>query len=306
MLKISIAERYRPFSHTPGIKLAIPYSDWCVEVYPAKLCFFSIHTSESFEIKIGLNAFPDRFTATCDLERGGIKVEMKVQEQLLRYWIFEDSGLLLFLEKGKCNIVSDRARVVSQFQMPSFFNSERLSFGVTKKQDWDLICRRRQVREFVPIWFRLGQMRKEQGALSIPSEEQLNEQFSSCFTGIMVPDSKLPPLMGVNPPKAVIQSGSIRGLFFREEVAGILEILPHLPHCFPEGRFTGIAFSLGTLDMEWAKGCLRKLIIHAEKQGSVQLKLPKENASYRLRSTGEPSLDFQPGCEYFLDQFLCR
>lgn len=304
MLNIRIAERFRPFSRTPGIKMALPFSDWGVEIYPAKLRFFS--QVEDFEVKIGLKASSEQFTATCDLERGGIYVEMKIRGESVRYWIFEQSGLVLFLEKGDIQINSNRLRLETAFQKPSLFFSERLSFGVTKKQDWDLVRRRMQVTEFVPIWFRLGQMLKEQGELCVPTEEQMKEQFSNCFSGILVPDLTLPSLMGSSVPKTWIQSRSIRGLFFREVEAGVLEILPHLPHCFPEGRFTGIRFSLGTLDLEWAKGRLRKLIIRAEKQGSVQLKLPKECSSYRLRSTGEPSLDIRAGCEYFLDQFLCR
>jgi hypothetical protein len=198
--------------------------------------------------------------------------------------------------------------VTDSFEMPSHFHSERLSFGISKKQDWEGVKRRSLVREYVPIWFRLGQTVKEKKSALAPTEALLKDQFQNGYTGLMIEEALKPSLMGsgFSHDADKITSASIRDLFFKETVPGTLEILPHLLSCFPEGRFTGLRFSLGSIDLEWAKGRLRKMIIRAEKSGSVQLKFPFKEVSYRLRSTAEPTLDFQAGCEYFLDQFLCR
>lgn len=308
MLKIQIAERFKPFSHVPGIKMPLPYSDWTVEIFPARLTFSSHAAEDTFSIDIPIKASPERFTATCDLERGGIKVEMVVLGVSLRYWLFSKEGIVLYLEKGELPLASDRLTITDSFALPSYFNAERVSFGISKKQDWELIKRRHLITEFVPIWFRLAQTLTEKEKAQVPTEALLKEQFHSCYSGLMVEDAKQPQLMGSslsnNAPR--ITASSIRALFFKESDLGTLEILPDLLPCFPEGRFMGLRFSLGTVDLEWAKGRLRKMIIHAEKKGSVQLKFPSKETSYRLRSQAEPTLDFQAGCEYFLDQFLCR
>lgn len=309
--KITIAERYRPFSHRPGIAMPLPFSKWAVEIYPAELRFFSLEGKESFLFEIPLKSPPSKFTATCDLERGGIKVELQSSESILRYWIFEQNGPLIYIEKGEMLAQSDRVKVTKEFNKPSYFQSERLSFGITKKQDWDLVKRRNLLKEIVPIWFRLSlfSLQKEvQGEEAPLSESELQNQFCYKHSGLLIPDPLLPKLMGLSDNKRenTVTSKSIRSLFFREPVPGQLDILPHLLPIFPEGRFTGIRFSLGTLDLEWAKGRLRKMVIYAEKSGRVELKLPRKEMSYRLLSSGEPSLDFQAGCEYFLDQFLCQ
>jgi hypothetical protein len=100
---------------------------------------------------------------------------------------------------------------------------------------------------------------------------------------------------------------TIRSYFF-EEKEGAQHILPRKLEKLDAGRMTGLRFSLGTIDMEWSKYQLRRMVIHAEKSGVLNLILPKSVQSYRLRPSlsekASRQLDITAGSDYFFDNFL--
>ena len=64
MIRISIAERFKPFSHTPGTKYILPYSTLTVQVFPTLI------RVEEREIPLELTGPVVDFTAQIDLEKG--------------------------------------------------------------------------------------------------------------------------------------------------------------------------------------------------------------------------------------------
>jgi hypothetical protein len=223
-------------------------------------------------------------------------------------------------------------------------SNERLSLGSHKAQDWNLMRHRMNFEEIFPLWFRIGQMMPEtvkaplegtaflldscrkaieaRDPLSvIPSFKSL---FLAGFEGMLSPrlaDDEhqgfhLPPLVPDSPlsPLLLVVEGAalIRSLFIRTEGQHI-KVLPLIPPDFHCGRMVGIKCSfLGTLDMEWSKKTIRRLIFRAEEAGECTFEF-RHVKSYRLRKNlqdrGERILCGTPiqmdtGSEYLLDNFM--
>jgi hypothetical protein len=89
----------------------------------------------------------DRFTVFLDLEKGQIDVDMAlVSGSYIRYSIkATPDGIHLSSESPKSDL----------YRAPQ---GERLSLGNHKAQDWDLVCRRLDLKEILPTWKRLGEL----------------------------------------------------------------------------------------------------------------------------------------------------
>lgn len=333
-MKITIAQRLHPFSHLPGAACLLPKSHWQVEVFPALLRFSSLaNASEQIDLKLSIPGPMDGFTAEMDLERGVILVFGMTAQGYLRYQIqrhpdgislvFEKlpkGGITCFyVQKGICYEMKEKQAlllpVAKESSLPSV-PQERLSLGMHKAQDWDLICRRKDLKEVFPLWLRLGQMtpnmlqeipsmgtfrllldckeaiEKKETLRVIPLFEQL---FQTAFSGICVPrlfdekhqgilpDDSVPTTLS---PLAILTLGSqlIRSLFFQETEGG-LKILPFLPSAFAAGRFVDIITEKGEkISFEWAKHRLNKMVLHTAAARSVVLQFPKQTRSLRLRT----------------------
>ena len=194
---------------------------------------------------------------------------------------------------------------------------ERLSLGMHKAQDWDLVHRRLDCKEIFPHWFVL--------ASSIPSKdlsvenatgnfsllnvcrkkiEHLEKEtvlqafehlFLSAFEGVLVPRLTDLGYQGIVPEPQNAPHGSslplltesgrlIRSLFFQEK-DGELSLLPCLPPQFHCGRMLRMRTSnQEMLDFEWTKKSLRSVLITSASGGEIHLKLPKEIRHCRLTS----------------------
>jgi hypothetical protein len=314
-MKITIAERLRPFSHLPGASCVIPWSSYKVQAFPALLIFENLNTFEKHEYKLDWKGPVKEFTLELDLEKGVVWVYGKTC----------DGHRRICIEMQEAGIAIDKKLVFPGTQvMPHPL--ERLSLGMSKKLDWELVSRRQELAEILPIWFRLGQMVPKGGTASIFQEcEKLDvintylKLFLVGFEGILSPrvsDTAHQGIVSEFPESRLIllTEGAkyIRALFFKE-TAESWDFLPCLSPEFHAGRFVQLTTKAGDkIDFEWSKKLLQKVVIHAESDREILICLPKPLKSCRLRTSlkekGRRHLMENPlilcsGQKLFLDRF---
>ena len=323
---IRIAERLRPYSHTPGAACIIPGTCSEIEAFPTLLKIGKI------EVRLPFTGPVKDFTLEQDLEKNCVRVYGKAKEGFFRLRIeAADSGFNIIGEKGSFKTL--HIPFETQFvDRPAF---ERLSLGNHKAQDWDLVQKRSDLKEFLPVLFCLGQKipfippQKLIGTarlLELPENrndlvEALEAFFKAAFTKILIPRLIDDQHHGLVPEESVqgnrfflVQEGAkmIRALFFRQEERRIA-LLPHLPIPLDCGRMLGLkAPGIGEIDLEWSKKLLRRAVIRASTSGEVVLELQKEIKTYRVRKSlrekghRQKSTDpllLESGKTYLLDRF---
>lgn len=264
-MRIEIKTKLRPFSHKSGTACLIPGTTRVVRAYPTRIEVEGLGHIET-------TTRP--FTLTQDLERGLVRV-----------------GKTKIIPLANGVKVGDQ--ILGSGEPLSLSPTENLSFGCAKKQDWDLILRRLDPREIYPIWFRLGQLIP---AVGEPIDNLL-ETLQGRFSDLMVPTTKelhtgfdLPNVE----PITLLNAGykTIRSYFIQEDDQ--LALLPNLPPELHAGRMTNVKFSHGTLDLEWSKKSLRRVIIRLDKPWEPRLRLQSHLKHYRTR---------QKAGVLFLDRF---
>lgn len=327
-MKITIAERLKPFSHTPGALCLIPGTSWEIEAFPAL-----IRLEKKYELSLHITGPVKDFTLEQDLEKNSVSVFGKAKEGFYRL-LFEGktggidvtilNAPIGFLVNGKPLRAHERLFFADdiEFFLPKIW--ERLSLGVSKVQDWDLVLRRFDLREILPVLYGLSQKLPYQqpqpltGTGRLLAEGNLEAFCRAAFSKILIPrlnDDQHQGLVsetsaGTN-PCILLQEAyrQIRSLFFEEE-GNVLKILPACD--FPAGRMTRVQVSeIGEIDLEWASSTLRRGILRAAVSGEVAI-APKGLHSFRVRTTpsqrgsrhpsGEP-LQVESGKTYFLDRF---
>ncbi len=326
MMEIKIAARLRPFSHEPGISCLLPGSTTEVTVYPALLCI------GGKKIPLAVRGPMPEFTVMQDLEQGCIRVWGKTADGFLRYRL---DGKALTVERGSLTIDGQLGIATEPL------SSERLSLGSHKLQEWEQLARRRDLREILPLWLRLGQMtpvepRKERGgtlslldgcaeALDSGRPERVVPEFLQLFEagfhGLLVPhleDRKhlglgLPSLSQPASALALLTEGAalIRSLVIASTVSEIA-LLPCMPPEFFCGRYLNAATPWGTIDLEWTKKAVRQVCLRATKTGDAAFRFPRSVRRFRLRTsrqdrgielTVDKPIPVIAGALYWLDRF---
>ena len=312
-MKIKIVEKLAPFSHLPGAACVIPGTCWEVEAFPT-LIRIGKH-----EIRLHLTGPVHDFTLQQDLERHCVFVFGKAKEGYYKIRIeASDSGFDLAPEKGK--VLKGKVHVAEEIQFVPKKDWERLSLGNHKSQDWDLVKKRCDLTEILPLLFCLGQkiprippqpLKGTARLLEMPEERNeldaaLKAFFKAAFKKILVPRLIDDHMQGIVPEEDVkgdrfflIQEGAkmVRGLFFKQNERR-LGFLPHLPVSLHAGRMIGIkAPGIGEIDFEWSKKTLRSVIIRATTSGEVILELGKELKTLRVRSSPREKGKRQSGTE---------
>jgi hypothetical protein len=315
-MKITIAERLRPFSHLPGASCVIPWSSYKVQAFPALLVFENLNTFEKHEYKLDWKGPVKEFTLELDLEKGVVWVYGKTLEGHRR----------IRIEMQEAGIFIDKTLVVSGTRLMPH-SVERLSLGMSKKLDWELVCRRQELAEILPIWFRLGQMVPKSAAASLFHEcEKLDvtslylKLFLVGFEGILSPRLSDTAHQGIvsgqfsESPLSLLTEGAkyIRALFFKETPQS-WDFLPCLSPEFHAGRFVHLTTQASDkVDFEWSKKLLQKVVIHSESDREIFMSLPKPLKSCRLRTSlkekgsrhlMEEPLTLRPNQKLFLDRF---
>ncbi len=335
-MKIKIAERLHPFSHRPGVQCPIPLSTWQATINPTRIILQKIDDStQSFILDLGLRGPLKDFTAEVDLEKGRIRVFGSTATGYLRYEIRRSSnGILFTFEKLpslslKCTF-HEKAIVYQLTEKetllvpippetaPSAIPTERLSLGMHKSQDWDMMMRRFDLKEIFPIFMRLGAMvpsiqapRNSSGTFALLNAFQsacasraklevhaaCEEWLLASFAGILIPTLDDPLFQGIIPPSETVLencstlshliegSRMIRSLFFQETELN-WEILPCLLPAFASGRLINLATQHEeVLSIEWSKHQLKKIVIQTRFPRIQAFQFPKEIQSFRLRKS---------------------
>ena len=340
-MKITIAARFRPFSHTPGTGCLIPGTKWQLRAFPTLLRFSC--GKKQIELSLQLTGPVKKFTLEQDLERKSVLVFGEAKEGYFRFRIkANDEGFLLDAEKTPlAGIVTSKGLLKSKDRLHfpvelDFFTPshvERISFGSHKKQDWDQVLRRLDLKEIIPPFLDLAQkIPPELSQQSFFSEKErertdaepwLTAFFQAYFEQIFIPRAADDQHLGIalfpkldleGDPSRLIGGAAkwIRSLFFVQNERR-LQILPHLPPSLEAGRFIGIHLTgIGILDIEWSKSLLRKAILRATVSGEILFDLQPGIRFFRVRSghsdkghaqnAAEPLL-VQSGKTYFLDHF---
>jgi hypothetical protein len=318
-MRIKIALKLRPFSHRPGIRCMVPYSTWEAQIFPAKILFHDLLKGGREELSIPWQGPVRGFTVLQDMERGRIEVFGKAQNGYSRYFITAD-GLDFSNKKIPLPFIR-------KADLPP--SLKRLSLGIHKKQDWDLIERRLEMEEVFPFWIRLAQIIPESplvpiGTAVLLKQNKLELAFQAAFQGILcpslhdenylglIPESKIDPGLS---PIGIIHEGArqIEALFFKEEDETV-HLLPKLPKELHAGRFINLTTSSGDLiDIEWSKKQLKKVIVRPSANHSMRLKLQSQIHSFRLRTNArqkgqlfkhDQPLELQEGQTLYLDRFM--
>jgi len=200
-MRITIAERLRPFSHKPGIMAILPGSTSRVQVFPALIRIDDLSEKDPLpnaEIKIDIQGPVADFTVLQDLEKGCVRVWGKTPKGFFRYRLTaatQNSGIAMTIEKFPENGISFFSSKMDlwikeaddwqplknkAFAKDTIFIgkspskncdcllyeppvTDRLSLGANKAQDWCKIRPRRDLTEVFPLWHRLGQIIPETG-----------------------------------------------------------------------------------------------------------------------------------------------
>lgn len=179
-MRISIAERLKPFSHVPGTSTILPGSGCLVQIFPCLIRIYHLKGSQPVlltEITVDLKGPVQQFTICNDLEKGRMTISGNTAEGWMRYHLI--SGMLhanvrlvvdrapnngfCIKKEGKSYALKSKEGIdlldgeiaFEPYQVPS---CDRLSLGNHKAQDWELIKRRFSLTEILPLVHRLGQL----------------------------------------------------------------------------------------------------------------------------------------------------
>ena len=342
--KIHIAQKLTPFSHTSWFRTVIPRTTCLAEIFPTAL-----HVQEwqgsTYKTLFKLTGPVKGFTVQLDAQKGALRVFGRANEGAFSYLLFaEDQALYLFLEKGPLPFpLKMKQHLIDLEAFQKEGTNERLSLGMHRKQEWDQVIRRGDLREIFPAWLMLGSLSpssdekaaKKEGNYSLltacrtvvekreklkvlPAFENL---FAASFSGLLVPHLNDPRFLGLSMPTRKSLSPLplfkesarlIRCLFFQEE-GELFSLLPLLPPSFHAGRFLSIQTKEGdSIDLEWTKKLLRRVIIRPAKMRAVQLQLQKPLRTFRVRKgrkdrgcsvSASDLLTLTAGSSLYLDRF---
>ena len=364
MMHIKIAQRQKPFSHTPGMFYVLPGSSLRFQIFPTLVRVHDLFETEPkfiTNLKLNITGPVEDFTVQLDLEKGCIGVWGHAQEGFVHYRIAavpETESFAITIkrcpEKGiqwlGLNRPSKRddsfvfsnqelkEEHVVTYQPPS---QDWLALGSHKKQDWDLVKRRLDLAEILPVWMKLGQLIPSvvkptyEGTAAFLKECQtaIEEKdklgvyqtfmrlFLAGFEGIMSPrlvDSQHQGFHLEKPAKGsslvLLTEGAhlIRKMFVDVKKKTI-QILPVLPPEFHSGRMIGVVCEdLGTLDIEWTKKRIRRMIFRPYRAAEVQFSVQSKIKRYRLREgkkergevvLSEGRVEVTEGNVYLFDNF---
>ncbi len=332
-MKITIAERLHPFSHGMGTKFLLPKTSWSVQVFPTRLYFSDLEgKEESFYFDLDFAGPIKEFTAELNLEQGSLSVFGKTRQGYMRYQIaFRDNGIFLDMEKTPLDSVACH-RLSEEFSLQkgeSYLllktesslakTGERLSLGMHKAQDWDLVRRRLDCKEIFPHWLALAgisplskdsQVTGGNFSLLKSCEEKIEQRdrvgvldafenlFLAAFEGVLVPrlyDSEYQGIevtksrgeSNLSPIPLLVEGGRLIRSLFIQENQGEVSVLPCLPSQFHAGRMIGVQTSPGAcLSFEWTKKDLRRVEIEPGSNTQMRLRLPKGIRSFRFAGKG--------------------
>lgn len=333
-MKIKIDQKISPFSKVAGTEAMIPKTTFSAKIFPVKIEFYNREKSKGscdLALFLKIKGPINHFEVFQNIERSFIEVKGFSEDGFIRYQIKEDNGSIsIFFEKLPTETIEvilgegNKSQIIGRKTLLSLplktkvreeSDLEKLSFGIHKAQDIELVNRRSDLLEIFPIWFALAQRvfetkpSLEGNALLFSEAErfiledkkiELEKLFKNIyqvgFSSLFVPslvDEKHQGIVDENShvsksssPLVMFQKGFelIRSLFISQKDSDI-SILPCLLPIFHSGRMVNINLkSIGFIDIEWSKKLLKKMIIYSKKSMKIRFKLQKPIKSFRMRS----------------------
>lgn len=179
-MRISIAERLKPFTHVMGTSTILPGWGCLVQIFP---CLIRLHHLKGSlpvlldEFSLDLKGPVQQFTVCNDLEKGRMTLSGITAEGWMRYHLISAKqtenvrlvvdrapGRGIAIQNGGMSHVLQAKEEFNLLNQETSFESyqvplcDRLSLGNHKAQDWELIKRRFSLSEILPLVHRLGQL----------------------------------------------------------------------------------------------------------------------------------------------------
>lgn len=346
--------RFAPYSILTTSSSLIPFSTIICEIFPAhinlKTVIFNKEEADYLgEVQLNEIGPVNNFTCKLDLEKGKIEVSCFLLKGFFRYEIEakEPSSILIkFLKVPKDTSISPEITIINQktsflerdgnkFSLDNFkkieekdvlvietssevkrlLSRERLMLGSHKSQDVEMIKRRGDLAEILPIWFFLSQTINIPKELIQPSKDSLFSQlekavqksekeqipqlllniFKTGFSSLFLPSFCNHSYLGLNEPcfsnNAIsplnflsVSYFLIRSLFFREHDQHI-EFLPVNPPQFHSGKLLNIeTYKKHKISFEWSKKTVRRVVIEVTNDENFSFKFKSEIKSFRISS----------------------
>jgi hypothetical protein len=256
-----------------------------------------------------------------DLERDCLWVWGIAKEGHFRFKLSADEvGLCLFVDRcpkdgltvGSQHLHGkDKILLLSGGQIYKSQKIEKLSLGNWKEQDWDLVRRRNDVREWVPVLYSLGQKTPVTSMVKggpVELLEELTAFFPAAFSGILVPHLIDPLHQGLFSEEGHGDPLALLPLAFKKIRSFLIQdkkILPALPRGWDCGRALGLQTEYGRLDLEWTRGSIRQMVLYCRRHETLILgsSETKANRSEALR-TRKPFPDGKGDEEDRLDEVV--
>jgi hypothetical protein len=314
-MKISIVDRLKAFSHSPGHKVMIPGTQFIVQVFPTFLECVDLVSLKKVPFSWDLKGPIQPFTVEQDLEKSCVRIYGESVQGYFRFIVKAEGNKIILdverapeketnLKKGEIVLVEDVT-----VQNPLFL--ERLFLGSSKQKDVDAMRMRRNLSELLPVWFFIGQMtpplEEEKGEMTnlldlidekIADKDKsvdllLLKTYLAGFSSGFVPRAHDDEFQGIIPEEKsrsltalpLLSKGALllRSLFFQEK-EGVYHFLPCLPSKFPSGKMVGVKTEDGsTIDIEWTKYQIRRICISIQKEGELQATFNFGIKRYRIR-----------------------
>lgn len=311
----------RPYTHLPGTKFPFVEIRKGVQVFPKELVILP----EGQVISLDLKAPMTEFTVFFDIVSQKIEVRGRVEKDPIRYYLFASDGEIGFHQDRGPSLLTSIKKPMTHYR-----EMECLSLGVSKALDWELVRRRRDLKELLPVWFCLGQIASFQElknpslAKSLIDSENPMQAFSDLFlagfSGIFYPEKNDPLRQGFCLPPVSSEENAFQSLaqgyhklrsLLIQENAGRCFFLPGMLRYFAAGRAKNLKTSFGTVDLEWTKNQVRRVRIDCDHSMRFELAFPKHVETFRLESSNDlhldlanhSILDMQEGTQYFLSHF---
>lgn len=323
-MQIKIKEKFKIISHDLGSSFLILNTSYFVKIYPGLLHFKDLNSDKTFKIFLKFQGPVKDFTILQNLFNGNIEVSFHSKDGYVAYKILvsEKEVFLNFekISKEKLEIEFDGIVNISskdKIKLPITVISntkpqEYLSFGIYKKPDLYLIKKREDLNEILPFIFLYSQffldaqynccLRKKCLLKEVDNDFQKNEKqklydeflnvFKVHFFGSFIPRMNDEEFQNILPysstdlnPFCVFKKlyYSIKAILLNEK-QNELYLLPCLPEEFNHGRATNIKIKKGSLDIEWSKKILKKLVFRPFQDESFKLILQSQIKTFRIRS----------------------
>lgn len=279
---IFIKQRYKPFTHTPGVKVLLPGTKEPLQIYPTTF------KSDGVE----------GFTVMLDLEKGNIVVFGKQ----FKHTISNPKKVLLERISFGVHKKQEWEGVAKRCNVEEFLP---LWYHVSQWYDEDVTLPKNSLLESC---FKTTDR--------IELTKTLEQLFHTGFSNLFFPESidlgrrgfKQEPLGKGVDPTLLLSLGKklIRSFFFKNESDRFyfLSFVPKGIHC---GRFLNIQETDVRMDFEWTKHLPRRLVLDLKRDKKITFIFPSEIKEFRIKNLNKrypngSEITLLPG-QYLFDQF---